>query len=308
MPKDEIRPDHYKMNIHGQDIELKDIFDSLGWSEGFNKANALKYIVRAGRKENGNKLEDLVKARTYINFEVERLEGVEGLKDEFIPNSVVEFLSHILETYSILKLIKLGSHDGIENTCTYCQTKVPTWGHILFSGKERPGIAVKGIILCQSHWIECVSAGLIYMNEGVDEVRFINWVATPTDPLHETNFKAFVTVVNYIYQIIMDHPLLYHANPVGNHNIEMKCSFCDIPNETYTNIVFENEEGHTKAIILCKGCYDQLPGRYRYALERNEKEFRNFVNSPINIRTEQMNDSQVEFDIDDEMDTKKEKE
>lgn len=57
---------------------------SGGWSNGaqviditehlnFNRGNAVKYIVRAGKKNPDNEIEDLQKAAWYINRELQRL-------------------------------------------------------------------------------------------------------------------------------------------------------------------------------------------------------------------------------------------
>lgn len=59
-------PNHY--NIGG--IEVIDFIES--WSLGFSLGNAIKYIARAPYKN--NELEDLKKARWYIDREIQRLE------------------------------------------------------------------------------------------------------------------------------------------------------------------------------------------------------------------------------------------
>lgn len=73
---DKINPDHYKGNKNGiQAIDIIEIFDL-----NFSRGNAVKYILRAGRKtEKGyemvvKEMEDLKKARWYIDREVDRLE------------------------------------------------------------------------------------------------------------------------------------------------------------------------------------------------------------------------------------------
>jgi hypothetical protein len=40
----------------------------------FFEGNVLKYLVRAGKKDPATHLQDLIKARTYFNSEIERLE------------------------------------------------------------------------------------------------------------------------------------------------------------------------------------------------------------------------------------------
>ena len=39
----------------------------------FNRGNAVKYIVRAGLKDPAKEIEDLMKAKQYIDFEIERI-------------------------------------------------------------------------------------------------------------------------------------------------------------------------------------------------------------------------------------------
>lgn len=55
-------------------IEVIDAIESWGFGEGFNKGNAIKYIARAGRKNKETEIEDLRKAMTYLQFEIDRLE------------------------------------------------------------------------------------------------------------------------------------------------------------------------------------------------------------------------------------------
>ena len=63
-------PDHYQMG----GIEVIDAIEAWGFGEGFNRGNAIKYIARAGRKDPLKEVEDLKKARQYIDFEIARLE------------------------------------------------------------------------------------------------------------------------------------------------------------------------------------------------------------------------------------------
>lgn len=60
----EIRPDYYKSG----GLEAFDVIDSFELN--FNLGNAFKYIARAGKK--GDKVEDLRKAITYLNREIEK--------------------------------------------------------------------------------------------------------------------------------------------------------------------------------------------------------------------------------------------
>ena len=61
-------PSHYN-----QGIEAIDIIAS--WDLNFSLGNAIKYILRSPYK--GKQIEDLEKARWYIDREINRLKGVE---------------------------------------------------------------------------------------------------------------------------------------------------------------------------------------------------------------------------------------
>ena len=65
-------PSHYNMG----GIEVIDAIEAWGFGEGFNRGNAIKYIARAGRKDPAKEVEDLKKARFYIEAEIMRLEGM----------------------------------------------------------------------------------------------------------------------------------------------------------------------------------------------------------------------------------------
>lgn len=41
------------------------------WGLGFSLGNAIKYICRAGKKENNSRLQDLEKAQWYLQHEIE---------------------------------------------------------------------------------------------------------------------------------------------------------------------------------------------------------------------------------------------
>lgn len=60
-----IRPNHYRTS---SGVELFEVTDDLN----FNLGNVVKYVFRAGRKSD-NILEDLKKAQTYLQREIERL-------------------------------------------------------------------------------------------------------------------------------------------------------------------------------------------------------------------------------------------
>lgn len=62
------RPSHYAEGW-SNGAEVIDITENLN----FNRGNAVKYIARAGRKDAMKTIEDLKKARWYIDRELKRL-------------------------------------------------------------------------------------------------------------------------------------------------------------------------------------------------------------------------------------------
>lgn len=62
-------PAHYTMGT----IEPKDFIRDQDLN--FNRGNVIKYTVRAGRKNKNKEVEDLKKAKQYLEFEIEYLEG-----------------------------------------------------------------------------------------------------------------------------------------------------------------------------------------------------------------------------------------
>jgi hypothetical protein len=65
-------PQHYG----GEDNPYEHIKVSNAWNLNYELGNATKYICRAGKKGD-NALEDLKKARWYIDYEIKKLEEVE---------------------------------------------------------------------------------------------------------------------------------------------------------------------------------------------------------------------------------------
>lgn len=61
---------HPKYYCEGRKYEPKDVI--MDWQLDFCLGNVVKYIARAGRK--GDALEDLQKAKQYIEFKIEALE------------------------------------------------------------------------------------------------------------------------------------------------------------------------------------------------------------------------------------------
>ena len=69
--KEDVRshPSHY---CFGKYEPVKVIQD---WGLSFCLGNVVKYLARAGRKDGNSKLQDLLKAKQYIEFEIEELEN-----------------------------------------------------------------------------------------------------------------------------------------------------------------------------------------------------------------------------------------
>ena len=63
--RDPISPDHYR---HGR-AEVIDLTENLNFCRG----NVIKYVARAGLKNPATEIEDLHKARWYLNREIARL-------------------------------------------------------------------------------------------------------------------------------------------------------------------------------------------------------------------------------------------
>ena len=62
-------PNHY---CEGRKYEPKDVIRD--WNLNFNLGNAVKYIARNGRKDGNSSLQDLKKAKQYLEFEIDFLE------------------------------------------------------------------------------------------------------------------------------------------------------------------------------------------------------------------------------------------
>lgn len=64
---DPVSPEHYQGFSRG--AQVIDITEHLN----FNRGNVVKYVARAGRKNPKTEIEDLLKARFYLQRELERL-------------------------------------------------------------------------------------------------------------------------------------------------------------------------------------------------------------------------------------------
>jgi hypothetical protein len=62
-------PDHYST---GAGLDPWTVWDAFGLDRDAYLANAVKYILRAGKKSIAPKLDDLIKARNYINKAIEK--------------------------------------------------------------------------------------------------------------------------------------------------------------------------------------------------------------------------------------------
>jgi hypothetical protein len=66
---DPINPDHYKNHPSG--VECITVVEHMTFCIG----NVVKYLWRAGLKSDVTRVEDLKKARWYLDREIQRLEG-----------------------------------------------------------------------------------------------------------------------------------------------------------------------------------------------------------------------------------------
>ncbi len=75
------------------------------WGLNFPLGNVVKYIARAGKKPTATALEDLQKAKNYLDDEVKALGGTTGTKDELIFNEwdMIDFSNYCqtVEPYSV---------------------------------------------------------------------------------------------------------------------------------------------------------------------------------------------------------------
>lgn len=65
-------PEHY--GGASNPYETIKIWKALGWLEPACLSNAIKYVMRAGKKDKDKKIEDLKKARWYLDYLIEDLE------------------------------------------------------------------------------------------------------------------------------------------------------------------------------------------------------------------------------------------
>lgn len=65
--------DYYGKDNPFEPIKIIDYYDL-----NFSRGNAIKYILRAGNKPGEDVVKDLLKARDYIDHEIEKLRNKEG--------------------------------------------------------------------------------------------------------------------------------------------------------------------------------------------------------------------------------------
>ncbi len=73
---DKINPQHYR--THPSGVECIEIAQH----HNFNIGNAIKYLWRLGLKGGNNEIEELEKAKRYIEFEIERIR-VKDFRERF---------------------------------------------------------------------------------------------------------------------------------------------------------------------------------------------------------------------------------
>lgn len=67
-------PEHYTKN----GLEAIDIIDAMDMSYDFCIGNVIKYIYRAGKKDKEKEIEDLNKAKWYLDRAIKTLESKRG--------------------------------------------------------------------------------------------------------------------------------------------------------------------------------------------------------------------------------------
>lgn len=90
-PKPELvdHPAHYG----GEDDPYEHIKVANAWQLNYELGNATKYICRAGRKPGADTLEDLKKARFYLDYEIRKLE--EGAPTARDIKRVIDVTRHL---------------------------------------------------------------------------------------------------------------------------------------------------------------------------------------------------------------------
>lgn len=77
-------PAHYA----DRKIEVIEFIEDSGWGRGFCLGNAVKYIARAGKKDPSKEIEDLEKARWYLDRQIEILKSIREARPLVRPNDM----------------------------------------------------------------------------------------------------------------------------------------------------------------------------------------------------------------------------
>jgi hypothetical protein len=85
---DPVNPAHYK------DLGVEPIAAIEAWGLGFNLGNAVKYIARAGKKDPSKLVEDLSKARWYLNREIAKL----AMDESEMPETIMDAIDRLSKT------------------------------------------------------------------------------------------------------------------------------------------------------------------------------------------------------------------
>jgi len=114
-------PDHYNFSKY----ETIDVIE--GWKLGFSLGNVIKYISRAGRKI--DEIEDLKKARFYLNYFIFEKDNLENLPPEEVINEwkVNEELSKVIYLVNMINKSEKGGTD----TSPFLHECLNTINHII---------------------------------------------------------------------------------------------------------------------------------------------------------------------------------
>jgi hypothetical protein len=85
-------PDHYNAGA----IEVIDYIEDQGLAEGFCLGNAIKYISRAGKKDNESTAKDLKKAKWYIDRYIGLISKTEDQRKRDVGQGILDKLDAML--------------------------------------------------------------------------------------------------------------------------------------------------------------------------------------------------------------------
>lgn len=100
---DAIRPDHYCTH---KGYEPKDVIRS--WGLNFNLGSTVKYIARAGRKD--DIVQDLKKAKQFLEFEIEALESERKCTRPVFDEDVAEESGNLCDSCCFSMFVVCPSH------------------------------------------------------------------------------------------------------------------------------------------------------------------------------------------------------